>query len=799
MGEPMRESKRSLMNSVRRFWSKDEGSITIQVLTFSMLLLATTGIVLDSGRLYTQHSQMQAYTDQMSLAAANELDGNSDALERASNAVFGTDPNGDPFLRKAGVEQSEFRVRAIFFYDSMAPSGKTQNDMTEAFPDTALVGIKVDGQDVTYAGGYDATTGPQAARYAVVQATERATKSALVGLTASILRMGNTDDGEKVLNPRPDFQPDYSFGTVAAASNEQRYCADLNNLVFCNPWEDTVPDPTTNAFEQAPFDVDPSSSNYTLVGRSLMFFAPNFKSPIGQEDPLGGIPVSNGQVQYESAYEWDTPHQLFKLTAPIVDEGAICDASNVPVLQTGEDYVVSRDRCMMARAETDQVCWGEGVDLTIQPAHGPDVARAVNTAFDIWLPPFDTYLQNSTSATVGNTGLTPHEFFEPDALATTIYELADWYGQNNLGLPEPGSMQDNNPADEFAAPVNGFDAYAAHIIPAPNMRYTGANFVSSYGKDVCHNNSYAVNVAGVTSQAFIDAACAEDFIGNHYEGNSSTELVARSDMLSYWRDMYQLDADFAATLPPVEFPPGSRRFRPATSFCGVQFYEDTIPGLAEACAALNPGPVDTWYKVYQKEREGLTNLALETRAEQSLVTRNVSEDPNNPGVAFIEDPTAPITGGQWSDGDIDDDGVVDSVDYVTRYGLDHPADDFVKHRPMDYFGMSPASTLFSPERERRRIRSAMVNCVATTSVGGTGANSNEYEVNFEDVRVLDMYIPQPAGFHCGFGPDIDGDGNPDPLPTCAIEDSKDTLLYAEIIEDVTEEATTQQFVAKLVR
>ncbi|MEM1299705.1 MAG: hypothetical protein AAGH68_10535 [Pseudomonadota bacterium] len=53
----MSEKKRGLMNSVRRFWGEEQGSITIQVLTFSFLLLATTGLVLDSGRLYTQHSQ----------------------------------------------------------------------------------------------------------------------------------------------------------------------------------------------------------------------------------------------------------------------------------------------------------------------------------------------------------------------------------------------------------------------------------------------------------------------------------------------------------------------------------------------------------------------------------------------------------------------------------------------------------------------------------------------------------------------------------------------------------------------
>ncbi|MFK7944839.1 MAG: TadE/TadG family type IV pilus assembly protein, partial [Paracoccaceae bacterium] len=401
----MRARKRSLLNSAHGFWTDEKGSITIQVLTFSFLLLATTGMVLDSGRLYTQHSQMQAYTDQMSLAAANELDRTSDSIERAAAAVFGAS-GVDPLLRKSGIEVGEFEVAAVYFYkDMVTTSARPQNDMSETFPSAEHVATALPGGTINYTNGFDAATAPQEARYAVAQATEQATKSSLVGLTHAVLRMGS-DPKAGSGNPgqRQGFNPDYSFGAVAAAGVDERYCAELSTLVFCNPWEDLVSDTTTNAFEQHPFDLAPSDTGYSLVGRSLMFFAANFPTP------QGGVPVLNGNTEYDSAYAWDLPHQLFKLVDPIVDAGEICDVNNVPYLNSGEDYTVARDRCLMARAEADRMCWGSENPLTIQPAHGPDVARSINTAFDIWLAPFEDYISQADTP-VASTGLSRHQFF----------------------------------------------------------------------------------------------------------------------------------------------------------------------------------------------------------------------------------------------------------------------------------------------------------------------------------------------------------------------------------------------------
>ncbi|MEM8818152.1 MAG: Tad domain-containing protein [Pseudomonadota bacterium] len=72
---------------MRDFQRNEEGAVTFFVLILSIGLLALSGLVMDSGRTFSAHSQSQAYLDHIALAIANELDGQSDAITRAE-AVF---------------------------------------------------------------------------------------------------------------------------------------------------------------------------------------------------------------------------------------------------------------------------------------------------------------------------------------------------------------------------------------------------------------------------------------------------------------------------------------------------------------------------------------------------------------------------------------------------------------------------------------------------------------------------------------------------------------------------------------
>src|SRR5215831_8946989 len=73
----------------RKFMSSERGAMTIPAIVFMVLLMATGGLVIDMERLYGAHGQMQAYVDDVALAAASELDQQSDAIQRSFKAAYG--------------------------------------------------------------------------------------------------------------------------------------------------------------------------------------------------------------------------------------------------------------------------------------------------------------------------------------------------------------------------------------------------------------------------------------------------------------------------------------------------------------------------------------------------------------------------------------------------------------------------------------------------------------------------------------------------------------------------------------
>ncbi|MEM6487064.1 MAG: Tad domain-containing protein [Pseudomonadota bacterium] len=66
-----------------RFSREERGSVTFFVLVLSVGLMAMMGLVMDTGRTFSAHSQVQAYVDNVALAMARELDGQPMARDRA--------------------------------------------------------------------------------------------------------------------------------------------------------------------------------------------------------------------------------------------------------------------------------------------------------------------------------------------------------------------------------------------------------------------------------------------------------------------------------------------------------------------------------------------------------------------------------------------------------------------------------------------------------------------------------------------------------------------------------------------
>jgi len=54
----------SVFAFLKDYLSDKSASMATQVVMFSVLLFGTSGVVLDFGRVYSEHSNMQSYTDQ---------------------------------------------------------------------------------------------------------------------------------------------------------------------------------------------------------------------------------------------------------------------------------------------------------------------------------------------------------------------------------------------------------------------------------------------------------------------------------------------------------------------------------------------------------------------------------------------------------------------------------------------------------------------------------------------------------------------------------------------------------------
>lgn len=76
-----------MSRSIRKFVDETRGAILV---FWAFALVAVFGLVavsLDVGRIASSHSEFQSFADQVALAAAGELDGNADAISRATAAA----------------------------------------------------------------------------------------------------------------------------------------------------------------------------------------------------------------------------------------------------------------------------------------------------------------------------------------------------------------------------------------------------------------------------------------------------------------------------------------------------------------------------------------------------------------------------------------------------------------------------------------------------------------------------------------------------------------------------------------
>lgn len=350
---------------------------------FSVLLFGTSGVVLDFGRVYSEHSNMQSYTDQAALAAAAELDRSPDSISRAIDAVFGgLDAEGndiDSPLTKTAVFSSgadnQFNISHLVFLSDLANDAGAQSSMTGIQEDIVYVAFADGGSN-----GNEAEAAAEA-NYVIAVAEERSVSNTLIGLI-------NT--GAETAAASSNI-----VRTVAAARRQISYCGEFSNLVMCSPRTALAP-------------ANPTAASESNLGDFMSHF---------RGARFAHIADNNGGSEQ---------HRLYRRRNPILganDDGglvslagveAICNTLNtIPGGSTAlSDEQLDRYHaiCHLAAAQPRDHCIGE--TLEIVAAEPEVITTALNVAFNMWDAPIneviDVWPSNGLASSM--------PLFQPDLL-----------------------------------------------------------------------------------------------------------------------------------------------------------------------------------------------------------------------------------------------------------------------------------------------------------------------------------------------------------------------------------------------
>lgn len=326
-----------------------------QVVVFSVMLFGTSGVVLDFGRVYSEHSQMQSFTDQAALAAAAELDRKADSVDRAVASVFGTG-SGSPMSKSAVFSSgngNQFNISHLFFVRDLSDDDGPQYSL----------GSNLTGGNLLYTAFADGSSaGSEAlasmhARYVIAVADERSVRN-------SLMQLINSNGNETV----PETNP---VRTTAAAKRQELTCGSFSNIVMCNPWEG-----------QQTINYEEVASDPSFQGLQFSYVA---------DGVLSGTPsVESGPLS--------APNSLARRLA-LQGPAAVSDICNDPLTLPGFDPSASaaqnataRTICMLAAAQQQGATFCEADELKFTAAEPEVIATAMNTAFDMWDDPIAAVL-----------------------------------------------------------------------------------------------------------------------------------------------------------------------------------------------------------------------------------------------------------------------------------------------------------------------------------------------------------------------------------------------------------------------
>ncbi|MEM9010498.1 MAG: Tad domain-containing protein [Pseudomonadota bacterium] len=281
-----------MAKTARRFLGETRGAVTIMVVLFSAVLLTAAGLIIDFGRAFSAHSQMQAFVDKAALAAAQELDGASDAISRASTAANNI-AQSSSFIDGDG----SFDIEHLIFLtaDPVGSDG--------SFDTSKIASMK--------------TTDPELATHVLVSAAQEKVRVSLLDL-----RIGNDT---------PDVE-DIPLDAFAVATTQQVLCGGLSTIVMCNPFEDDAAAFSSAMVDNAGYHMeltvdldvsgDPQLSNTGDVIRLGLMKEPAREVGVNDDDVCSDLALLPGVIGGETDDELERLRDICLLAH--VDPGLAC-------------------------------------------------------------------------------------------------------------------------------------------------------------------------------------------------------------------------------------------------------------------------------------------------------------------------------------------------------------------------------------------------------------------------------------------------------------------------------------------
>ncbi len=319
---------------IGRFVADARAIVTVQTVIFSIMLFGGVGLMMDFGRAYSAHSQMQGYIDQVALAAARQLDGKPDAIARATTAANAVS-KGSTFVSGSGA----FGVSDLVF-------------MTDT-PTTA------DGSFSPTIASNLATSIPEKAKYVLaIASTESVTLTLLRFATEGNSGMTSID-----------------LVTSAVATSRQVACDSLTPMVMCNPFETA-----SNTSWQAQME--------DSIGYRMKLSAD--QTPGLQPTNASSGIAGSGNYNHIRLGLLKRPIDLME-----VRNLACEDASLLPGYGASSAAVEElRDICMLAVAASGMSCVNDQVAIKAADPHV--VTTGLNVIFDMYDGPMQDIVNGSS-------------------------------------------------------------------------------------------------------------------------------------------------------------------------------------------------------------------------------------------------------------------------------------------------------------------------------------------------------------------------------------------------------------------